>query len=57
MNGSMMFAVDAYDLLHQLSNITYTVNAQARTEVKSNVVPAYVLFHIQFRFNHNPKQQ
>lgn len=57
MNGSMTFAVDAYDLLHQLSNITYTVNAQARTEVRSNVVPAYVLFHMQFRFNHNPKQQ
>ncbi|MDE6085375.1 MAG: hypothetical protein K2G40_03105, partial [Muribaculaceae bacterium] len=57
MNGSITFAVDAYDLLHQLSNITYTVNAQARTEVRSNVVPAYVLFHMQLRFNHNPKQQ
>ena len=55
MKGSMIFAVDAYDMLRQLSNITYTVNAQARTEVVTNVVPAYVLFHVQYRFNRNPK--
>lgn len=56
MGGSMIFAVDAYDMLRQLSNITYTVNAQARTEVVTNVVPAYVLFHVQYRFNRNPKR-
>lgn len=55
MKGSMILAVDAYDMLRQLSNITYTVNAQARTEVVTNVVPAYVLFHVQYRFNRNPK--
>lgn len=43
-------------MLRQLSNITYTVNAQARTEVVTNVVSAYVLFHVQYRFNHNLKQ-
>lgn len=56
MGGSMIFAVDAYDMLRQLSNITYTVNAQARTEVVTNVVPTYVLFHVQYRFNRNPKR-
>ncbi len=56
MKGSMILAVDAYDMLRQLSNITYTVNAQARTEVVTNVIPAYVLFHIQYRFNHAPKK-
>ncbi|MDE6543009.1 MAG: outer membrane beta-barrel family protein [Muribaculaceae bacterium] len=56
MKGSMILAVDAYDMLRQLSNITYTVNAQARTEVVTNVVPAYVLFHVQYRFNRQPKR-
>ncbi len=55
MGGSMIFAVDAYDMLRQLSNITYTVNAQARTEVVTNVVPAYVLFHVQYNFNRSPR--
>lgn len=57
MKGSILFAVDAYDLLHQLSNINYVVNAQARTETVSNVIPAYVLFHVQWRFNKQPKKK
>ena len=56
MKGSIILVVDAYDMLRQLSNITYTVNAQARTEVVTNVVPAYVLFHVQYRFNREPKK-
>ena len=49
-----MFAVDGYDLLQQLSNVTYMINAQARTETVSNVIPSYVLFHVYYRFNKNP---
>lgn len=56
LKGSVVLAVDAYDLLHQLSNINYMVNAQARTETVSNVIPAYVLFHVQWRFNKQPKK-
>lgn len=55
-NGSMVLALDAYDLLHQLNNINYMVNAQARTETVSNVIPAYLLFHVQWRFNKQPKK-
>jgi len=54
MKGALVFAVDGYDLLRQLSNVSYTINAQARTETVSNVIPSYVLFHIQYRFNKNP---
>lgn len=57
MQGSMTLAVDAYDILHQLSNITYTVNAQARTEVVSNVIPTYVLFHMLYKFNKQPSRK
>lgn len=55
MKGKVLFIVDAYDILRQLSNISYTVNAQARTETISNVIPAFVLFHVQYRFNRQPK--
>ena len=54
LGGSILFIADAYDLLHQLSNITYTINAQARTETVSNVIPSYMLFRIQYKFNKRP---
>jgi len=54
MKGALVFAVDGYDLLRQLSNVSYTINAQARTETVSNVIPSYVLFHVYYRFNKNP---
>ncbi len=56
LKGSLVCAVEAYDILHQLSNIFYTVNAQYRTETITNVIPAYVLFSIQYRFNKQPKR-
>lgn len=56
LKGALVFVADGYDLLHQLSNVTYTVNAQARTETVSNVIPNYILFHVQWHFNHNPKR-
>lgn len=55
LNGALVFVADGYDLLHQLSSVTYTVNAQARTETVRNVIPNYVLFHVQWCFNRNPK--
>ena len=56
LKGNLTFVLDGYDLLHQLSNTTYTVDAQARTETVSNVIPSYVLFHVFFRFNRQPKK-
>lgn len=56
LKGSMTLTLDAYDILKQLDNVSYTVNARARTESVSNVIPSYLLFHIQYRFNHQPKR-
>lgn len=56
LNGSLMFILDGYDLLQQLSNVTYTVNAQARTETVTNAIPSYFLFHIRWTFNKQPKK-
>ncbi len=56
LKGSLVCAIEGYDLLRQLSNVSYTVNAQYRTETVTNVIPAYVLLSVQFRFNKQPKR-
>lgn len=55
--GKFVMMVDGFDILGQLSNITRTLNAQARTEVYSNVIPRYVMFHAIYRFNILPSSQ
>lgn len=56
LKGSLVCAIEGYDLLRQLSNVSYTINAQYRTETVTNVIPAYVLLSVQFRFNKQPKR-
>ena len=53
----LTFIVDGFDMLHQLSNRSVTMNAQGRTEVWRNVLPNYVLFHVIYRLNKKPKKQ
>ncbi|MBD5278469.1 MAG: carboxypeptidase-like regulatory domain-containing protein [Bacteroides sp.] len=42
---------DGFDLLHNLSNVSYRINAQARTETYYTVLPRYFLFHVQWTFS------
>lgn len=46
----------AFDLLHQLSNKQYNVNAQGRTETWNNCIPRYVMLSVAYKFNHSPKK-
>ncbi len=55
LKGQVVLHMNAYDILRQLNNVTHFVNAQARTETVSNVIPSYVLFKIQYRWNKQPK--
>lgn len=57
MKGKMLLMLDGYDILHDLSNVSYTLNAQGRTEIYRSVLPRYVMFHIQWRFNQRPKSK
>lgn len=57
MKGNMLLMLDGYDILHDLSNVSYTMNAQGRTETYRTVLPRYFLFHVQWRFNHSPKSK
>ncbi len=51
----LTFMADGFDILHDLSNISYKINAQARTESYYTVLPNYFLFHVQWTFNRKPK--
>ncbi|MBD5308471.1 MAG: hypothetical protein HDS15_04260 [Bacteroides sp.] len=55
--GRWLFMLDGFDLLNQLSNVSYNVNAQGRTETFTNVLPRYGLLHIQYRFMVQPKNK
>ncbi len=57
LKGQLMMMIDGYDMLHNLSNVSYTMNAQARTETIRTVLPRYFMFHLQWRLNHIPKKQ
>ena len=41
----------------QVSNTQYTVNAQGRTETWYRSLPHYVMLHLVYHFNKNPKKK
>lgn len=55
--GRWMVAVDGFDLLRQLTNISYSVSASGRTERYTNTLPRYILFHVQYKINITPKKK
>ncbi len=57
LKGNLLFMVDGFDILHNLTNVFYNVNAQARTETYTNVLPRYVMVHVQWRFHKAPKKK
>lgn len=52
-----VFMVDGFDMLHQLSNVNYAVNATGRTITYTNALPRYILFSAQYRLNIQPKKR
>lgn len=55
--GRWVVMVDGFDLLHQLSNVTYAINAQGRTVTYTNSLPRYVLLHAIYRIDIKPKKR
>ncbi len=55
--GKLIARIEAFDLLHQLSNTQYTVNAQGRTETWFRSLPHYVMAHLVYHWNKNPKKK
>ncbi len=55
--GKLIARLEAFDLLHQLSNTQYEVNAQGRTETWHRSLPHYVMLHMVYHWNKNPKKK
>lgn len=57
MGGKVTLTLEGHDLLHQISNTAYEVNAQGRTESWHRVTPNYIMLHAVYHFNSNTKRQ
>lgn len=56
MGGRITFMLDGFDILHNLSNVTRSFNAQGRVETYRNVIPRYFMLHVVYRLNLQPKK-
>ena len=54
--GKLILRMEAFDLLHQLSATHYEVNALGRTETWYRTLPRYVMLHVVYHWNRNPKR-
>ena len=57
LKGKLIVRIEAFDLLHQLSNTQYSVNAQGRTETWYRSLPHYVMAHLVYHWNKNPRKK
>ncbi len=57
LKGKLIVNVEAFDLFRQLSSTQYEVNAQGRTETWLRTLPGYIMLHLIYHFNKNPKQR
>lgn len=52
-----VFMIDGFDMLHQLSNVNYAINASGRTVTYTNALPRYFMLSAQYRLNIQPKKR
>ena len=57
LKGRLSVNLQGFDLLHNLSNVTYAINGQGRTETWNRSIPRYFMLHLQWKFNKNPKKR
>ncbi len=55
--GKLIARIEAFDLLHQLSSTQYDINAQGRIVTMYRSLPHYVMAHLVYHFNKNPKKK
>ncbi len=56
LRGKLILRVEAFDLLHQLSNTRYEVSAQGRIETWYRSLPHYAMIHLTYLWNKPPRQ-
>jgi hypothetical protein len=57
LKGKLTAKLTAYDLLNNLSTVSYNVNAQGRTETWYRSVPRYFMFSLAYRFYKKPNKK
>ena len=57
LKGRLVLALVGYDILGDISNLSYTVNAQGVTETWRNVIPRYAMLRAIFKLNKQPKKK
>lgn len=55
LKNTLTISIEGFDLLGQLSNRQYNINAQGRTETYTNVVSQYGLLKLTYQFRKYPK--
>ena len=55
--GKWLIKLRGYDLLGQVSNLRYNINAQGRTETWTNAMRRYALLTVSYRFSQKPKKE
>ncbi len=56
-NDKVQFRLVGYDLLGQIDSVTQTINQYGRKETWRNVITRYVMVHLSYRFNKQPKKK
>lgn len=54
--GKVIARFDAYDILHQLSAHSFSVNAQNRIEAYYNSIPHYIMLSLSYKFVKSPRK-
>lgn len=54
LKGRLTAKLQAFDILHRLSNVQYTINAQGRSETWYNCIPRYVMLTAVYKFSKKP---
>lgn len=57
LKGKLITRLEAFDIFHNLSSTQYEVNAQGRTETWYRSLPHYVMLHLVYHWNKNPKKK
>lgn len=55
LNGKLIARLEAFDLLHQLSDTHYVINAMGRTVTCYRSLPHYVMLHLVFHWSRQGK--
>ena len=55
--GKILVNLEAFDILHQLSNTQIVINGQGRTETMRNTLPRYLMLHVSYKFQKIPKNR